>query len=168
MAKKKIDLEAESQVTAEGVEDNSLTLEHVLDLAPSAAVVKQLQATDDNGAKLTDLLYKYKNGELSKLRKKFKEVEDFVKKLEAYLLQELSAAEIEGVSGKVGRIEIKEKDVASVEDWDKFYGHIKRKDEFDLLNKAVNQKACKERWEQGKQVPGVGVFHKKTLSVTKA
>lgn len=168
MPKKKVDLAAEAQASAGGAQvEGDITFDDLLELAPSPAILKRLKATDDNGAKLTDLLYKYTNNELSKKRKEFNTMEEFAKKLSQYLLQELQYAELEGVTGKFGRIEVKEKEVASVEDWTKFYAHIKRMNAFDLLNKAVNQKAVKERWENKKQVPGVGVFNKKSLSLTK-
>lgn len=54
-----------------------------------------------------------------------------------------------------------------VEDWDALYTFIKKKGEFDLLNRAVNAAAVKERWENKKQVPGVGTFQFKKLSITK-
>lgn len=162
-------MEEEFENTNQGADEvQLLTIEHVMELAPSAKVLKDIKATEDNGAKLADVLYKYKNGELKKLKKVYEEADDFVKKLEAYLLQELQSAELEGISGKVCKLTIKEKEVASVEDWTKFYAYIKRNSAFELLNKAVNQKACRERWDANKDVPGVGVFKKKTLSVAKA
>lgn len=68
-----------------------------------------------------------------------------------------------------------------VEDWDKFYAHIKKTGEFDLLNRAINQAAIKERvaaqdapkteaarkkWRP-KLPPGIGAMNVVKLSVTK-
>jgi len=67
-----------------------------------------------------------------------------------------------------------------VEDWDKFYAHIKKTGEFDLLNRALNQAAVQERVDaqerpRGKRgenwkpklPPGVKLFTVVKLSVTK-
>lgn len=67
-----------------------------------------------------------------------------------------------------------------VEDWDKLYKHLKKTGEFDLLNRALNQAAVKDRVEaqerpRGKRgenwkpklPPGVGTFNAVKLSVTK-
>ena len=59
------------------------------------------------------------------------------------------------------------RDEPVVQDWDKFYANLKKKGEFDLLNRALNKRAVKERWEDGKTVPGVGTFKVTTVSVTK-
>lgn len=77
--------------------------------------------------------------------------------------------------------------IYQVEDWDKFYAHLKKTGEFDLLNRALNQAAVKERvddqvrpsgkkgegcgkkgegWEP-KLPPGVKKFVIVKLSVTK-
>lgn len=68
-----------------------------------------------------------------------------------------------------------------IEDWDKFYAHIRKTGEFDLLNRAVNQAAIKERvgsqeppkteaarkkWRP-KLPPGVRSMNVVKLSVTK-
>lgn len=67
-----------------------------------------------------------------------------------------------------------------VEDWDKFYTHLKKTGEFDLLNRALNQAAVKERvdaqtrpsgkrgegWKP-KLPPGIKSFPVVKLSVTK-
>ena len=70
--------------------------------------------------------------------------------------------------------------VYTVEDWAKFYAHIKKTGEFDLLNRAINQAAVKERIEaqtrpagkkgenwSPKLPPGIGTFNAVKLSVTK-
>lgn len=49
----------------------------------------------------------------------------------------------------------------------KLFKHIKKTGEFDLLQRRLNTTAIKQRWEEGKKVPGVKKFPVKTLSVTK-
>lgn len=72
-----------------------------------------------------------------------------------------------GVVGKRFKAVIVRENTPVVEDWDALYAHILKKKEFDLLNKALNRAAVKERAENGKAVPGVGSFQTKKLSVTK-
>ena len=49
----------------------------------------------------------------------------------------------------------------------KFYAHLKKTGDFELLNRALNRAAVNERWAAHKQVPGVGKFHVKKVSCTK-
>ncbi len=54
-----------------------------------------------------------------------------------------------------------------VKDWDAFYKYVARTKSFDLLNRAVNREAARERWDARKQVPGMDKFHAKKVSCTK-
>jgi hypothetical protein len=72
-----------------------------------------------------------------------------------------------GVVGKRYKVLIKRETIPVVEDWDKVYDFIKKNDSFDLLNKALNRAAFKERAEQGVAVAGVGTFEAKKISLTK-
>lgn len=89
------------------------------------------------------------------------------KALEDYFVDTLRVGESSGVQGMRSRIQITEDFVPTVEDWDLFYKHIKRTGDFDLLNKAVNRAAVRERWDAKKQVPGTGKFIAKKVSCTK-
>jgi hypothetical protein len=135
----------------------------LLEICP-ASVLKQFKAAKSIGAR-ADFLYSVDKGELKKLRDAYKAMDNFVTKLEQWFIQELSDDE-RGVAGKVGRVEVKVKELATVEDWTAFYAHIAKKKEFDLLNKALNQKSIQARWEDNKEIPGVGKFSKKTISLT--
>lgn len=70
-----------------------------------------------------------------------------------------------GIIGTAYKAIVVEEEVPVVNDWEKLYAHIKKKGEFDLLNRALNRAAVKAR--DGKKIPGVGAFHAKKLSVTK-
>ena len=54
-----------------------------------------------------------------------------------------------------------------IEDWEVFYSHIKDKDDFSFLNKAVNARTIRLHWDEGEEVPGVGRIIIKKLSLTK-
>jgi len=90
----------------------------------------------------------------------------FDKRLEEHFIATLDAATT-GVQGALSRVQVTVKSVPVVNDWTALYAHIAKKKEFDLLNKALNAAAVKERWEQQKQVPGVGSFIAKKVSCTK-
>lgn len=79
-----------------------------------------------------------------------------------------------GAVGKQFKAIRTESDVYSIEDDTEFYAFIKRTGSFDLLNRAINQKAVRERLEDDKftkkfpkGVPGTKAFKKIALSVTK-
>lgn len=94
-----------------------------------------------------------------------------VKSTEEHFVQTLAVGESSGVQGMRSRVQVTEAVIPVVETssdgWTKLYAHIKKTGHFDLLNKALNKTAVQERWEQKKQVPGVGKFHAKKVSVTK-
>lgn len=161
--KKKINLEEEAQ-NSNAPTKELITEDLLLEICPKEILSAFKKAKSP--ASRADFLYQIDNNELKALKKKAAEMDNFVTKLEAWFVQEFKDDQ-RGVTGKVGRVEVKEKKVAIVEDWDAFYANIKKKGEFELLNRAVNQKAVAERWEAKKQVPGVGKFVKHVISLTK-
>lgn len=90
-----------------------------------------------------------------------------IKALEDHFIQALKVGESSGVQGMHSRVQVTESAVPNVEDWSKFYAYIAKNKAFELLNKAVNRVAVRERWEAKKQVPGVGKFIAKKVSCTK-
>lgn len=88
--------------------------------------------------------------------------------LENYLLDTLPKTQLEGAAGKSGTIKIKRSVVPNVVDWDKVYAYIKKNDAWELLHRRISITACKERWDNKKDVPGVETFTKVGLSVTKS
>lgn len=113
-----------------------------------------------------DLLYRVREERLAKARE-VAEYEAFEKELKAHLIDSLPKDDATGAAGKLARVQIQVEAQPIVEDWDKFYGHIKKKGEFDLLNRAVNRAAVRERWDADKAIPGVGKFNAVKVSVTK-
>lgn len=97
-----------------------------------------------------------------------------------YIIDNLSKKEEGGAIGTAYKGTIVNETIYQVEDWEKFYNHLKKTGEFDLLNKALNQAAVKERvaaqdrpagkkgenWKP-KLPPGVKTFTAFKLSVTK-
>lgn len=119
-----------------------------------------------NFGAVADLLYITREDRLA-LSKAVQALEDYEKSLKAHLIENMSKKDSTGASGHRARAQIVMEPQPQVQDWDEFYKHIKKKGEFDLLNRAVNRAAVKARWENGKEVPGVGSFNVAKVSVTK-
>lgn len=112
-----------------------------------------------------------------KLSTEMKAEETFVSE---HLISKIDKTSSVGVVGKEYKALVISDVQYQVEDWKKFYAHIQKTGEFDLLNRALNQAAIKERvnaqerppgkrgenWKP-KLPPGVKTFPVTKLSVTK-
>lgn len=110
--------------------------------------------------------------EIKALRAELKKQDDVLdrerKDIEAKLIDELPKSDAQGVVGHVARAKIITQTTATVKDWPKLWAHISRTKSWDLLQKRIASSAVKERWEAGKQVPGVDTFKVVKVSLTKA
>ncbi len=84
-----------------------------------------------------------------------------------YLFKALPKSEAEGVAGKLCRVRVVQKTKPIVEDWTKVWAHIKKTGEFELLQKRLSDSSVKERWDSGKEVPGVGSTSYLDISINK-
>ena len=112
---------------------------------------------------------------LIKLREKKRDLEASVKSLEgqiedaqSVLLEEMEAAGVEKLSGKLGTVSITSSVVANVEDWDLLYPYIAKNKLWHLLQRRVSDPAYRELLEAGKKVPGIQPFNKKRLNLRAA
>lgn len=88
--------------------------------------------------------------------------------IELLIFEKFGKSELEGAKGKAAQASISRKDVPTIDDDEKFFGHIKKHPEdIDLLQRRLSTEACKLRFEAGKTIPGVGIFTKVSLSLTK-
>lgn len=117
-------------------------------------------------------------------------VTDEIKAVETAICNHIIDNVPKGDTGVVGtrfKGVVKTDDVFQVEDWDKFYAHIKKTGSFELLNRALNQAAVREHTDAlnekldltnakqadpakrkpRKMLPGVKTFRAVKLSVTK-
>lgn len=120
--------------------------------APKAKAIKMPQTL---GATI-DLLFTL-DQQADDLKAQAREIEKQRNALEEYLRTKFDDAGIDGAHGKAAKVEIK-KDVypeCSGEDWDKLFSYVSRTKSFDLLQKRLNVTACRERWDAGKEIPGV-------------
>lgn len=130
-----------------------------------AKVSKELKVPKTFGG-MADALYETRLRRLN-LQKEVDALAAFETKLKDKLIEEMPKKDSTGASGKLARAQIVQEPQPVVEDWEELYKHIKKKGEFDLLNRAANRTAIKARWDAGKVVPGVGQFMATKVSVTK-
>lgn len=113
-----------------------------------------------------DLLYETRNKRLE-LGKQVAELEAQEGKLKAYLIDNLPKSEAQGITGSKARVTLNPKTIPTVENWDDFWSGFRKDRDRDLFIKRLNDAAVKERWDAGKEVPGVGKFETTSVSVTK-
>ena len=113
-----------------------------------------------------DLLYKTQQ-ERYALQHKVDAPKELETALSEKIIRELPKSEATGVAGKRARATVRTKEVPQVADWPALYAYITKTKSFDLLQKRVADKSIAERWDAGKNVPGVTKFTKVTVSITK-
>ena len=89
------------------------------------------------------------------------------KALKAYIIDNLPKSEASGVAGKLARVTAITKEVPQVENWEIFYKHLKKTGQFELIGKRLADTAIRERWEAGKEIPGIKHFTVVSLSMNK-
>ncbi len=87
--------------------------------------------------------------------------------LKNHIIENLPKSEASGVAGKLARVTVVTKQIPQVKDWDAFYKYVKKTGSFDLMQKRLTDAAIKERWEAGKEVPGVEHFNAVSVSINK-
>lgn len=113
-----------------------------------------------------DLLYRTREARLA-VQRQIDKLSKAESKLQEYFIETLPKSSSTGLAGRVARVQIEMRTVPTVEDWAKFYAHVKRTGEFELLQRRLNEGAVRERWEEGEKVEGVGTFNAKKVSCTK-
>ena len=76
------------------------------------------------------------------------------------LLAQFQKQGLTGIGGKTVRVGMDPNPeyTPAVKDWTKFYAYIKKNDAWELLERRPGRVACRERWEDGKTIPGVEKF----------
>lgn len=87
--------------------------------------------------------------------------------LKDQLIDSISKSDATGVSGQLVQVTVVTKPQPQVVDWDALYAYISRRKAWDLLQRRLSPPAVQARWEDGKEVPGVGTFDVVSLSVHK-
>lgn len=87
--------------------------------------------------------------------------------LREFIIDNLPKSQATGVAGKIARVQITKKPKPTFTDFNEFCKYVARTKSFDLLQKRLNEQAVKERWEDKKEIPGVGTHIVIGVSVTK-
>ena len=112
-----------------------------------------------------DLLFETRNKRLA-AQKVVEELETNERMLKEHIINNLPKTDT-GASGKLARVSVVTKAVPQVKDWTKFYAFVKKTGSFDLMQKRLSDAAVRERWENGKAVPGIEAFNVVTVSMNK-
>jgi len=80
-------------------------------------------------------------------------VDQQMKKIEAYLLQQADAQGVTSFKTKSGTAFVTTVDMANVADWDAVLKFVRENDAWDMLEKRVNKNAVRQRIEAAKSVP---------------
>lgn len=113
-----------------------------------------------------DMLYETRQKRLD-IQKEVDRLENIEKALKEHFINSLSKKDSTGAAGKLARVQLVQEDIPVAQDWDALYAYIKKTGNFELLNRALNRSAAKERWANKKEIPGVGHFTATKVSVNK-
>lgn len=113
-----------------------------------------------------DKLFELRNKRLAE-QKKVDEIAAEESALKNHIIENLPKSEASGVAGKLARVTVVTKQIPQVKDWDAFYKYVKKTGSFDLMQKRLTDAAIKERWEAGKEIPGVEHFNAVSVSINK-
>jgi hypothetical protein len=111
-----------------------------------------------------DLYYTTRQRRLD-LQKKTDELDEIEKALKSYLIEALNSEESMGMAGKIARVEIKEKEKPTITDWHQTMKWIAETESWDCIQRKLSDRAIKDRWEEGEEIPGVGKIVVKELSL---
>lgn len=113
-----------------------------------------------------DLLYRTRE-ERKLLEAKAATIKEAESTIEDAIFAKFKKAELDGARGKAAQASVSSSDVPTLEDWEKFEAYVIKTKSLDLLQRRVAVEAIRARWAEKKVVPGVGVFTKVRLHLTK-
>lgn len=88
--------------------------------------------------------------------------------IETEIFNKFRKGDLEGARGKTAQASIKSSDLPTLEDDAAFFAYLKKHPEdLDLLQRRLAIDAVRARWADKKVVPGVGLFTKISLHLTK-
>lgn len=101
------------------------------------------------------------------MEKAARSVKDRETELHNSIMDALAESTETGGFGQLYRVNRVEKDVTNVKDWDAFWAYVQKTGNFNLMQKRLNDKAAREMFEDGQEVPGVEQGKIETLSFGK-
>ena len=95
--------------------------------------------------------------------------------IKEHIIQLLPKSETSGIAGANARVTVvnkirpqwQEAGEDGVTGWEKLLKHMKKTGDWDLISHALAGAAIKERWDNGKTVPGVTEYQYPFVSLTK-
>jgi len=103
----------------------------------------------------------------SKLNKELDDVKKELTEFEMFVRDELDEMAVLSVKTKHGTYGIKEEEVPTIEDRALFMDYARQKRNMDLLQSRISSAAWRARREEGKDVPGVKAFTRRTVFLHK-
>ena len=113
-----------------------------------------------------DLLYVLRE-QRSKVQKAADAIEEQEKQIKEYLIQNLSKEDQTGAVGHKATATITSKVVPQAKDWDAVYKWILKSKDFSILGRSLKMESIRERWDDGRKIPGIEPFTTLSVSVTK-
>jgi hypothetical protein len=117
-------------------------------------------------AEAADKLYTIREHRLA-LQRQVDELQKEETALREDLIANISKSDALGVSGKLVRVTVVTKPKPSLKSWDDLIAYCRRRGAWDLIQHRISDDAVKQRWADGKEVPGVESFNVVTLSMNK-
>ena len=87
--------------------------------------------------------------------------------IEEQIFKLFKKSQLEGARGRFAQASVSRVDVPTLKDWKKFSAYLVKTKQLDLLQHRLSVEACRERWAAKKTIPGVEVFTRVSLSLTK-
>lgn len=123
-------------------------------------------AVPENPAVCADLLYETRQMRLA-MDKQVAMLKARETAMREFLINTLPKSESTGIAGKVARATIVTKEEPTVENWDDFWAWVVKNKAFDCVQRRISAPAIRARWENRKQVKGVGKMLRVSVSLTK-
>lgn len=114
------------------------------------------------------------------MAKEVETVEAFEKTLKRHMIDNLEKSSDTGASGLRYRVQIVTKTIpriridedadtgqSTAEGWRAFWDYVRETNRFDLMQKRLADRAIKDMFDAGEDVPGVELFKQPDVSITK-
>ncbi len=127
---------------------------------------EHMTKTIDKLAEKADQLYTIREARLA-MQKQVDELQKSESALREELIAAISKSDATGVAGRLVRVTVVTKPKATLKDWDELIAYCRRRNAWDLIQHRISETAVAERWNDGKEIPGIEAFNVVTLSMNK-
>lgn len=106
--------------------------------------------------------------DMEKFERKLKKLKAEYAAIEDSIINNFPKDEIKAMSFSCGSIRLEQTDIPTIKNWDKVCSFAKEYGVFSIFQKRLSSAAVKEIMSEGRKIPGVTIFHKKVLKLSKA